>query len=70
MFKQTLRFRSVLVLIFGLSLLCLGSFARADGDRGERSRHGHYQHRHHDGMWYTHDEVIVQSVPSIQLNIR
>ena len=69
MFKQTLRFRLPLTLILGLSLLSLGTFARADGERGERGRHGHYQHRHHDGRWYTHDEVIVHSAPSIQVNL-
>ncbi len=69
MFKNTLKFRSALVFILGLSLLSFGTFARADGDRGERSRHGHYQHRHHDGRWYTHDEVVVQRAPSVQINL-
>jgi len=69
MFKETLRFRSALVLILGLSLLSFGTFARADGDRGEKSRHGHYQHRHHDGMWYAQDEVVVERAPRIQVNL-
>ena len=70
MYKKTLRFRSALVFILGLSLLSFGTFARADGDRGQNHRHGHYQHRHHDGMWYAHDEVIVDRAPSIQVNLR
>jgi len=69
MFKKTLRLRSSLVLILGLSLIGFGTFARGDGDRGERVRHGHYQHRHHDGRWYSHNEVIVQRAPSIQVNL-
>lgn len=69
MYKKTLKFRSVLVLILGLSLLSFNTFARADGERGERYRHGHFQHRHHDGMWYTHDEVVVQRDPSVQINL-
>jgi len=67
--KMNSRFRLVLVLILGLSLLSFGTFARADGDRGERYRHGHYQHRHHDGRWYDHDEVVVQRAPSVQINL-
>jgi hypothetical protein len=69
MLKKILRFRSALVLILGLSFLSFGTFARADGERGERIRHGHFQHRHHDGLWYTHDEVIVRSAPSVQVNL-
>jgi len=70
MYKKTLRFRPVLALILGLSLLSFGTSSRADDERGEKERHGHYQHRHHDGRWYTHDEVIVQRAPSIQVNLR
>jgi len=70
MFKKILRFKSALVLILGLSMLSFGTFAWADGDRGERNRHGHYKHRHHDGRWYTHDEVIVRSAPGIQVNLK
>jgi len=70
MFKEILSVRLALALILGLSMLSLGTFARGDGDRGEKSRHGHYNHRHHDGMWYTHDEVVVHSAPSIQVNLR
>jgi hypothetical protein len=70
MTKDTLRFKSALVLILGLSLLSFSTFARADGERGERARHGHFQHRHHDGLWYSHDEVVVvQRAPSIQVNL-
>ena len=70
MCKKTLRFRSVLVLIFGLTLLSLSTFARADGDKGEKDRHGHYQHRHHDGRWYEHDEVVVvPRSPSVMINL-
>jgi len=69
MFIKTFRFRSALVLVLGLTMLSFSTFARADGERGERSRHGHYQHRHHDGMWYSRDEVVVQRAPSIQVNI-
>lgn len=69
MFKKFLGFRAVLVLILGLSLLSLGTFAHADGDRGEKYRHGDYRYRHHDGMWYAHGEVIVRSAPSVQVNL-
>lgn len=69
MFKKILKIRPALTLILGLSLLCFSTLAGADGERGERNRHGHYQHRHHDGMWYTHDEVIVQRGPSVQVNL-
>ena len=64
-----LKFRSVLVLILGLSVLSFGTFARADGDRGEKYRHGHFQHRHNDGMYYERDEVVVQRAPSVQINL-
>jgi hypothetical protein len=70
MLKKILRFRSALILIVGISLLSFGSFARADGERGERARHGHFTHHHHDGMWYSHDEVIVPSSPGIQIVVR
>ena len=70
MFKKISKFRSVLVLILGISLLSFGTFARADGERGEKHRHDHFQHRHHDGMWYEHDEVVVvQRDPSVQINL-
>lgn len=70
MSKKTLRLRSALVLILGLSILSLSTFARADGDKGEYRRHGQYQHRHHDGRWYANDEVYVQRAPSIQVILR
>jgi hypothetical protein len=69
MYKKIVKFRSALVLILGLSMLCFGTLARADGDRGERYRHGNYNYRHHDGMWYAHDEVVVRSAPSVQVNL-
>jgi hypothetical protein len=59
MLKQTLRLRSALVLIFGLSLLCLGSVARADGDRGDN--HGNRYH-YRDGRWYGQGEVVVPNI--------
>ena len=70
MFKKILSIRLALALILGLSILSFGTFTRADSDRGERTRHGHYQHRHHDGRWYDRDEVIVHSQPIIQVNLR
>jgi hypothetical protein len=70
MYKKILRSRSALVLVLGLSLLSFSTFARADSERGEWHRHGHYMHRHHDGRWYMHDEVIVHEAPTLQLNIR
>ena len=70
MYKNILRFSLAMGIIIGLTILSFSTFARADGDRGEKVRHGHYQHRHHDGRWYEHDEVIVPSAPSIQVNIR
>jgi len=69
MFRKILILRSALVLILGLSLLSFGTFARADGERGEKVRHGHFQHRHHDGRWYSHEEVVVHRAPSIQVNL-
>ena len=69
MYKKTLRFRSILALILGVSLLAFGTLARADGDRGEKHRHDNYRYRHHDGMWYTHDEVVVERAPSVQINL-
>ena len=69
MLRQNLRSRSAIALILGLSLACFATFAQADGDRGENHRHGNYKHRHHDGRWYAHDEIIVHSAPSIQVNI-
>jgi hypothetical protein len=41
MLQKTLKFRSMLVLVLGLSLLCSGAFAQGDRnrtDRGESSR--------------------------------
>jgi hypothetical protein len=69
MLKQILRFRSTLVLILGLSLLNFGAFARADGDRGEKYRHDNFRYHHHDGRWYSHDEVVVQRGPSVRINL-
>jgi hypothetical protein len=69
MINKPLKFRLTWVLIIGLALLSFGTIARADGDRGEKRRHGHYQHRHHDGRWYAHDEVIVHRAPRIQVNL-
>jgi len=36
MLKQTLRFRSALVLALGLSLVCSGAFAQRDDNRGDQ----------------------------------
>ena len=69
MFKNILRFSLAMAVIIGLTMSSFSTFARADGDRGEKSRHGHYKHRHHDGRWYEHDEVIVHSAPSIHVNL-
>jgi len=69
MFKNILRFSLAMGIIIGLTMLSFGTIARADGDRGEKSRHGHYQHRHHDGRWYEHGEVVVHRAPSIQVNL-
>jgi hypothetical protein len=54
MLKQTVRVRSVLTLMLGLSLLCLGPLARSD-DHGNR-----YHYR--DGRWYGHGEVLVPNL--------
>ena len=71
MFKDILRFSLAMVLIVGLSIISFAAFARADDHRekGEKHRHGHYQHRHHDGMWYSQDEVRVV-VPSVHVVVR
>ena len=71
MLKQILRFRSVLVLIFGLSLLSLGAFARADDNRGDnrgdnhgdnhRDNHGNRYH-YRDGRWYGQGEIVVPNL--------
>ncbi len=68
MLKQILRFKSVLVLIFGLSLLSLGTFARADdnyrGDnRGDSQRDNHHNRYHYrNGRWYGRGEVVVPTL--------
>jgi len=41
MTNKILSFRLILVLILGLSVLSFSTFAKADSDRGEKSRHGH-----------------------------
>jgi len=64
MINKNSKFRSVWGLILGLSLLSFGTFARADGDRGERYQHDKFRYHHHDGRWYTHDEA-----PNIQVNL-
>ena len=67
--KKTLRFRSVLALIWGVLILSSGTFAHADGERGEKFKHDNYRYHHHDGMWYSHNEVVVQKVPNVQINL-
>ena len=71
MLKQILRFRSVLVLIFGLSLLSLGAFARADDNRGgnygddHRDNHrDNHRNRYHyrDVRWYGQGEIVVPNL--------
>ena len=67
MLKQILRFRSVLVLIFGLSLLSLGALARADDNRGDNYGDNHrdnHNNRYHyrDGRWYGQGEVVVPNL--------
>jgi hypothetical protein len=54
MLKQTLRFRSVLALVFGLSLLSLSAFAQG-------YNHGNRYH-YRDGRWYDHSEVAVPDI--------
>src|SRR5579863_944852 len=54
--KQNLRFGSALVLVLGLALLCLGTSARADDNRGDR-------YRYHDGGWHGQGDVVVTDVP-------
>jgi len=61
MFKKTLRFRSVLTLILGLSLLSFGTFARADGNQGNTHQKDRY--RFHDGQWYGQGDVVVSNLP-------
>jgi len=71
MLKHILRFRSVLVLIFGLSLLSLGAFARADDNHGDNRGDNHgdnhrdnHSNRYHyrDGRWYGHGEIVVPNL--------
>ena len=63
MLKQILRFRSVLVLIFGLSLLSLGAFARADDNRGGNHGDNHHNRYHYrDGRWYGQGEIVVPNL--------
>ena len=69
MYRKTLRLRSVLTLILGVSLLSFGTFARANGERGEKYRHDNFRYHHHNGMWYTHNEVVVQRAPRVQVNL-
>jgi len=60
MLKQTLRFRTVLALIFGLSLLSLSASARADDNRGDN--HGNRYH-YREGRWYGQREEVVRELP-------
>jgi len=71
MLKQILRFRLSFVLIFGVSLLSLGAFARADDNRdvNHRDNHGdnrgnNHSNRYHyrDGRWYGHGETVVPNL--------
>ena len=65
MLRKNLRFRSALVFILGVSLLCLGTSAQADGHRRDTHRHHRdreYRYHHRDGGWYAHEEIIVPSV--------
>ena len=69
MLKQTLRIRSALALILGLSLLCLGSSVRADDHRGDNYRNqGDHRNdqgnRYHyrDGRWYGQGEIVVPNL--------
>ncbi len=69
MFKNFLRFSLAMFIILSFSIISFVTFAKADGDRGEKSRHGHYHYRHHDGRWYTHKEVTDQRAPSVHINL-
>lgn len=57
MLKQILRMRTVLMLLFGLSLSCPGTFAQVVhdngyGSRGNGQRMGHgARHYYHNGTW-------------------
>ena len=67
MLKQNLRLRSALTFIFGLSLLSLGAFARADDNRGGDHRDNHRDNHHNryhyrNGRWYGHGEVVVPNL--------
>jgi len=71
MLKQILKFRSVLALVFGLSLLTLGAFARADdnwgGNHGDKRADNHrdnHRNRYHyrNGRWYGHGEIAVPNL--------
>jgi len=59
MLKQILKFRSVLVLMIGLSFLYLGTFAQADDNQSNQG--GSYGNRYHfrNGHWYGPGEVPV-----------
>jgi hypothetical protein len=59
MLKQISRPRSALALIFGMSLLCLGTLARADNDRGD-NQGNRYHYR--DGQWYGQGDVVVPDI--------
>ena len=63
MLKQTLKLRSTLALILGLSLLSLGSLAQADDHHGDYrgDHHGNRYHYRH-GHWYNYSEVIVPNI--------
>ena len=75
MLKQNLKIRTVLILAFGLSLLCSGTYAKADDDRGDRHDDrgdGHRDHgnRYHyrNGHWYGQGEILV-SDPGIGMEV-
>jgi hypothetical protein len=60
MLKQILRFRPALVLIFGVSLLSLGTLARADDNHGD-NQGNRYHYR--NGQWYGQGDVVVADIP-------
>ncbi len=59
MLGQISRFRSVLALIFGLSMLSASAFAQGYGHQG-----GYHGNRYHyrGGHWYNQGEVIVPNI--------
>jgi len=68
MLNQNFKFRVVLMLTFGLSLLCPGTFVQADDNHYNQGDNHHDRYHYRDGHWYGQGEVLV-SDPGIGMEV-